>query len=337
MRGTHTHRQHRWKRTPPFAHAAGGWGLWAWHQLWVCMHLPHHDSDSDPTVRPGCDESPVPRTGLEWLNSSLCQLDFPEWNELLLDTIQGRNGLRLSLSGRIKFSPLPCILREVSLSRSENWVSQCWTAGAQVFGVVLAFCFTEPQSVIGEEHLMIQGSANYNPQATSSLWLTWFLPFWRLVKTQRVCDQDHMWAPKPEIFTLWSFYRKSLLTLNPMPSFHKWGKWPAWSQLMLKLRLDSKFLNFHISFLSTVTQLPLLFWKIGTATLFREVFQCPCSSTLLGVPFVFSIKRCLKFPEFKWHEWLLCMGPWSLYYFITCSFIKWCRNSFSVPETILIQ
>lgn len=45
---------------------------------------------------------------------------------------------------------------------------------------------------------------------------------------------------------------------------------PLISQLMLKLRLESKFLHFHVSFLSTATQLPLLFGKIDTAP-FTEV------------------------------------------------------------------
>ena len=84
---------------------------------------------------------------------------------------------------------------------------------------------------------------------------------------------------------------------------------------MLKLRLDSKFLNFHISFLSTVTQLPLLFWKIGTATLFRGVFQCPCSSTLLGVPLFSALKGVLSFQSLNGindYSYAWDLGHWTI-------------------------
>lgn len=146
--------------------------------MYICHDTTHN---SNPKVKPELDErgqSPELAWHLEWLPHSIFHLQILEWSKLFLDTAQGRKVLWPSGSGRNKFSPHQYTLREASLSRSENWVSQCWIADAEVLWVLLAFCFTESQNgVIGKEHLITQGSANYDTQAKSSLWLMWFLPF----------------------------------------------------------------------------------------------------------------------------------------------------------------
>ena len=72
------------------------------------------------------------------------------------------------------------------------------------------------------KHSLHQGVANYGPGVKSSLlfvfvWLTaknGFCICKEFLSKKEVCDRNHIWIAKSNMFTLWHLKRKSLLTLD---------------------------------------------------------------------------------------------------------------------------